>query len=154
MSQEKALLNSIYTYIKTLISDVSTVSTNVGTADSNINDLASDVSGIDTKIDTLDTVADNIYSVLGSGSGIPGTFNSIQRSTVTLTGISSNTATISTINMSKAVLHYHGCTTSNDATNLNLRLAITGTTTVTGYRGAASGGTDTSIANFEVESKN
>ena len=132
--------------------DLSTVDGNV---DSILEDtgttLPNTLTTIEGKVDTVDTVADNIYSELGSGSGIPGTFKSVQRGSITLSGQASNTATIAAVTTSKARVRFLGSTSDADSTVLNLRIVLTNSTTVTAYRGAGAGGGDISIASYEVE---
>ena len=134
--------------------DLSTVDGNV---DSILEDtgttLPNTLTTIEGKVDTVDTVADNIYSELGSGSGIPGTTKSIQRGSITLTGVQANSGTISAVDLSKSNLTQNGCTVSADLCTLLTRTKLTGTTTIITYRGAPSGGTDVSIAEYEVRER-
>ena len=104
-----------------------------------------------SNVSTVDGVVDNCYTELGSGSGIPGTFKSVQRGTISLAGVASNTATISAVTTSKSRLRYLGSTTDTDSASVNLNIVLTNSTTITASRGFATGGAITSVVSYEIE---
>lgn len=70
------------------------------------------------------------------GAGV----KSVQTGTILMSGVTSNTATISSVNTAKSVVLYGGCKDSlNTGTNLGLPgLELTNSTTVTATRSTAS----------------
>ena len=80
-----------------------------------------------------------------AGGGI----KSVQRGTITLPGVSSNTATITSVDTNKSMLNFLGVTESTSLTTNNalVRIALTNATTVTATRSTSTG---TSIVSYEV----
>ena len=84
---------------------------------------------------------------------LPGVLRSVQRGSITMTGVLTNTATITGVNPAKSLVTYNGYThtyTSDPPMYLNrvgVILTLTNATTVTTDHGATNG---TKITNFEV----
>jgi hypothetical protein len=77
---------------------------------------------------------------------------SIQRGTITITGATSNTATITAVDITNSELHFVGHTYTANAglgTQTYVRLDLTNSTTITALV-AASPGADTLVVGFEV----
>lgn len=72
---------------------------------------------------------------------IPGFLKSIQRGTIALTGVSSNTATITSVDTSKSVLIFLGMLTAelSSPQRITTRLTLTDATTVTASRAVGTG---------------
>jgi len=81
-----------------------------------------------------------------SGGGV----KNVQRGTISIIGlVTSNTATINSVNTSKTMINYLGNTT-NVASNLyNPYLTLTNSTTVTAQRNSATSGAVTTVS-YEV----
>lgn len=85
---------------------------------------------------------------LSGGGGVR--IKSIQRGTITLNGVASNTATITAVATTNTELVYLGCSYDTDVADeqqYECRVMLTNATTVTANRGGTSG---TAIASFEV----
>ena len=73
-------------------------------------------------------------------SPAPGTFKSVQRGTISMSGaVSTGTSTITAVDTAKAELRSLGCTSDNTAYTLTAHVVLTNSTTVTATRVAASG---------------
>lgn len=71
----------------------------------------------------------------------PGVIKSVQRGTITLATVTSNTATITSVDTTKATLEMLGWNTNdtaNNPTNWDVRIVLTNATTITGTMGTAS----------------
>ena len=91
------------------------------------------------------------YTVLEFAAGV--LKSNVQRGTIDLTSATSNTATITSVDTSKACVAYTGMNTSNNLTNqlgsnIQQKVAITNATTVTGSIGASNA--DTKAVGYEV----
>lgn len=73
---------------------------------------------------------------------VPGIIKSVQRGSITLNGVASNTSTITAVNTAKSQMDYFG-TNLDNADYLWCRVALTNGTTVTGTRVGATGNIST-----------
>lgn len=91
--------------------------------------------------------------MLGGGSliGGPSGIKSIQRGTITLTGVASNTATITSVDTANSLLRWLGESSNDAGVNTTersyVKLDLTNATTVTATRTSA---TSNSVVSFEV----
>lgn len=83
----------------------------------------------------------------------PSLIRSVQRGTITIAGAStSNTATITAVNVNNAVINFLGATVAGteNADHAHARVTLTDSTTVTATKGAGSGGADDVVVSYEV----
>ena len=80
---------------------------------------------------------------------MPGLIKNVQRGTITLSGVLSNTAAITAVNTAKAAVLYMGFYTSTTTADseADTRLALTDSTTVTATRGSTG---NASIVGYQV----
>lgn len=86
---------------------------------------------------------------MGISLSTPQIIKSIQRGTITLASVSSNTATITAVDIAKSVLIHMGWSSDTDSAKQAVYLSLTNSTTVTANRGEA-GATGTSTVSYEV----
>ncbi len=81
----------------------------------------------------------------------PSLIKSIQRNTITLSGVTSNTRTITSVVPANSLLYWLGCTYSLDAdpdtSSSAVRIDVTDATTITGFKNT---GSNTAIVSFEL----
>lgn len=74
---------------------------------------------------------------------------SIQRGEITLTTLTTGTATVSSVNTAKSDLTYLGCTANGSAVQTIVRIVLTNSTTITATR-ANVGAPDTSVVSWQL----
>jgi hypothetical protein len=78
---------------------------------------------------------------------------SVQRGSITIAGAStSNTATITSVNLTTSIVTYLGCTLvgAENPDHAFARVTLTDATTVTATKGAGTGGADNVVLNYDV----
>ena len=125
---------------------------------------ANDVSGFTFRValtNSTTVTASIVLSVAAAGRLVnftvveffPGVLRSVQRGSITMTGVQSNTATITEVNVAKSLVTYNGYTTTYTESppvylnRVGAILTLTNATTVTVNQGSTDG---TKITNFEV----
>lgn len=83
-------------------------------------------------------------------SPAPGTFKNVQRGTIDLNAVSSNTANVSPVDTTKAQLRILGFSADNNSFILAPRVSLTNSTTVTANRATSTGQTIVSWELTEV----
>lgn len=89
---------------------------------------------------------------MGLLGGITAGIKSIQRGTIAITGATSNTATITSVDLPNSVIHFLGCRVTNggmNASQVMARIELTNATTVTASV-FSSPGAQTNTVSYEV----
>ena len=68
-----------------------------------------------------------------------GGIKSIQRGTITISGTSSQTATVTAVDTTKAQLRNLGCDSVQDTAGMTIKVVLTNTTTITASRQTVTG---------------
>jgi hypothetical protein len=79
-----------------------------------------------------------VWSGVGIASKTSRTVRSVQQGTIVLSGVASNTATITSVDTTRSVCLYGGTSTTGTADQGLVRVSVTDATTVTATRQSAS----------------
>lgn len=100
--------------------------------------------------DAVKLWADKVYQQLleltggTTTTGASAVINSVQRGTIAITGTNtSNTATVTAVDTTKAALHVVGQTNTQGSDGSNAYLVLTNSTTITATRASSGSGTST-----------